>query len=155
MEKQHEIIQVRAHCLPLEGFELYWLFGKSQLEFVLKDIELFASPSRVSTTRYGDKMVPVISLEKYFGIEVKYENIDKKYLVIRAVNEKNEMIKLIIQTIHSLQVQKLGMEFTARSSVHFPDNRGAILGTYSLPGNKIVVVPDIVKIFQAFKLMEN
>ncbi len=149
MEIQHEIALIRAHCLPVEKHDVYWLFGKSQLEFVLKDVELFASPSRVPTAKYRETMLPVVSLEKYFGIAMNYENIDTKYLVIRSVNGKNEMIKLIIKTVHSLKVQKLETDFSTATSVHFPQNSDSVLGIYSLPGKRIAVVPDIAKIAQS------
>jgi len=149
MEKQHEIALIRARCLPIEKHDVYWLFSKSQLEFVLKDVELFASPSRVPTARYRDTMLPVVSLEKYFGIAMNYENIDTKYLVVRSVNGKNEMIKLIVKTVHTLKVHKLETDFSTVTSVQFPQNEDSVLGIYSLSGNRIAVVPDIAKIAQS------
>jgi len=151
MEKQNEIALVRAHCLPVEKHDVYWLFGKSQLEFVLKDVESSASPSRVPAAKYRDMMLPVVSLEKYFGIAMNYENIDTKYLVVRSVNGKGKMIKLIIKTVHSLKVHKLETEFSTITSVRFSQNGEDVLGTYSLSGNRIAVVPDIVKIAQSIQ----
>ncbi|MGB3211155.1 MAG: chemotaxis protein CheW [Desulforhopalus sp.] len=144
MKKQLEIAIVKANSATLEGCELYWLLSRSQLEFLFKEVEIFSSPPFVATAQYRETMLPVVSLEKYYGLEEKIVNGPHKYIVVRSVNEKNEMVKLIVQTVQTLKIHKLETGFASLSSPILPKNSEDILGIYSLANGKLGIVPDFV-----------
>ncbi len=146
MEKQPEVAIVKANCLLFEGYELYWLFGRSQLEFVLKDVEVFASPSSAGSARYRDTMLPVVELEDYFGLTPGTATGSGQYLVVRTVRNRTKLVKIIVKTSYALKVHKLDAGFAKISSLRFSQNGGDVLGFYSFAQDKIAAIPDIAKI---------
>lgn len=155
MKKQLEIATIKVNSTIFQGCELYWLLSRNQLEFLFKEVEIFSSSPFVATAKYKDAMLPVINLEKYFGLEGKDENGPPKYLVVRSVNEKKELVKLIIQTSHTLRINKLDSEFQSLQSPVLPKNSKDILGMYSLATGQIGVVPDFVGMSQSLQLRGN
>ncbi len=69
METKLEVATIKANTPPLGGLELYWLLSRNQLEFILQDITVIQSPLQVATAQYQDVMLPVINLEKHFGLQ--------------------------------------------------------------------------------------
>ena len=155
MKKQLEIATIKANSEIFQGHEIYWLLSRNQLEFLFKEIEIFSSPPFVATAKYMEAMLPVISLEKYFGLQVNDENQHPKYLVVRSVNEKKELVKLIIQTSHTLKIHKLESESQSLQSPALPQNSKDVLGIYSLASNQIGVVPDFVGMSRSLQLRGN
>jgi len=151
MEKQLEIASIKANTGSFHGREIYWLLSRTQLEFALKEVEIFSSPPFVTTAKYQEAMLPVINLEKYYGLEEKERNGSPKYFVIRSVNEKKELVKLIIKTPQTLKIQKLETDFKSFSSLLFPQNSANVLGMYSLGTGKLGVVPDFVGMTQSLQ----
>jgi hypothetical protein len=142
MKKQLEIATIKANNVTFQGCELYWIFSRNQLEFLFKELEIFSSPSLVATAKYQEVMLPVINLEKY--------------VVVRSVNEQQELVKLIIQTPQALKIQALETGFMSlQSSPTLPKNNQDVLGIYSLAADKIGIVPDFVGMSRSIQLRGN
>ncbi len=144
MKKQLEIATIKANSDNLQGFELYWLLSRKQLEFLFKEIEVFSSPNFVATAKYQETMLPVINLEKYYGLEENEPSGSIKYLVIRSVNEEKEMVKLIIQTSQTLKIHKLESGFDSLQFPILPKNSKDVLGMYALATGQVGIVPNFV-----------
>ena len=155
MTKQLEIAIIKANSKALQGYELYWLLSRTQLEFLFKEVEIFSSPPFVDTAKYQEVMLPVINLEKHYGLQEKEENGPVKYLVVRSVNEKKEMVKLIIQMPQTLKIHKLETEFESLQSTELPQNSEDVLGMYSLATDKIGVVPNFLGMSRSLQLRGN
>ncbi len=155
MKKQLEIATIKANNV-FQGCELYWIFSRNQLEFLLREVELFSSPTAVITAKYQEVMLPVINLEKYYGLAEKFKNGPPKYVVVRSVNEKKEMVKLIIQTPQSVKIQTVEEHFTSlQSSPNLPKNSEHVLGMYSLTDGKVGIVPDLVGMSRSIQKRGN
>lgn len=144
MKKQLEIAIIKANSTSYRGCQIYWIISRNQLEFLFKEVETFSSPPFVTTAKYQEVMLPVINLEKYFGLEEKDENGPPRFLVVRSVNEIKEMVKIIVQIPQTLKIHKLETEFEPLQSTPLPQNNADILGMYSLATDKLAVVPDFV-----------
>jgi hypothetical protein len=156
MKKQLEIATIKANNVTFQGCELYWIFSRNQLEFLFKELEVFSSPSLVATAKYQEVMLPVINLEKYYGLAQKAQTGAPKYLVVRSVNEQKELVKLIIQTPQTLKIQALEAGFMSlQSSPALPKNNKDVLGIYSLATDKLGIVPDFVGMSRSIRLRGN
>ncbi|MCP4338127.1 MAG: hypothetical protein GY799_04405 [Desulfobulbaceae bacterium] len=155
MKKQLEIAIIKANSASYQGCEIFWVFGRNQLEFLFKEVEMFSSPPFVTTAKYQEVMLPVINLEKYFGLKEKGENGPPRFLVVRSVNEEKEMVKLIVQIPQTMKIHKLETEFEPLQSTALPQNNADILGMYSLATDKLAVVPDFVGMSRSLQLRGN
>lgn len=155
MEKRLEVATIQADCDILNGYELSWFVSRSQLEFIMQNVEVIHSPPFVATARYQEKMLPVLNLEDHFGLAGKYSAKAKKYLVLKAANSNHEMSRLIIETPFLVKIQKLEKGFAACDALVLPKNNGDILGVYSLSATALAIVPDIAGIAHSLKLHED
>jgi hypothetical protein len=155
MKKQLEIATIKANSANFQGCELYWILSRNQLEFLFKEIEIFSSPPFVATAKYKEAMLPVINLEKYYGLEEKDLSGASKYLVIRSVNEEKELVKFIVQTSQTLKIHKLESEFESLQFPTLPQNSKDVLGMYSLATGKVGVVPNFVGMSRSLQLRGN
>jgi chemotaxis signal transduction protein len=151
METKLEVATVKANTPPLEGVELYWLLSRTQLEFILQDITVIQSPPLVATAQYQEAMLPVINLEQYFGLPESEQRRSVKYLVIRAVTAEKALVKVIIETPHSLKIQQLETGVAASRLLALPRNSTDLLGIYTMPDGSLGIVPDIAGIIRSSK----
>jgi hypothetical protein len=152
MKKQLEIATIKANSTTFLGCELSWILSRNQLEFIFKEIEIISSPPFAAKAKYQGVMLPVINLEKYYGLKEKDQNSMLKYLVVRAVNEKKELVKLIVQTSRTLKIQTLEKGAPSLQSPAFPKNSENVLGMYSLATGQLGIVPDFIGINSSLQL---
>lgn len=152
METSVEIATIQANCDPVNGYRLYWTVSRSQLEFILQGIEVFHSPPYVDTAQYQERLLPVVSLEKHFGLAGQAGKTSK-YLVLRAANANQELVRLIVETPVAVKLQKVEQGLVGSfGAMALPKNNMDILGVYSLSERELAVVPDISGISRSLKV---
>jgi hypothetical protein len=151
METKLEVAIIKANTSPLGGLELSWLLSRNQLEFVLQDIKVLHSPPLVDTAQYQEETLPVINLEQHFGLQEMGQSRSLKYLVVRAVTAERTLVKVIVQTPHSLRILQLETGLVASRLVALPRNSSDLLGIYSMPDGSLGIVPDIAGISRSLK----
>ncbi len=152
MEKL-EVATIRANCDQVNGYELYWAVSRNQLEFVLKNIEVFHSPPFVDTAQYREQLLPVVSLEKHFGLAGKESAKSPKYLVLRTANANQDLVRLMIETPVGVKLQKVEQGlFASFGTLTLPKNNMDVLGVYSLSERGLAIVPDIAGISRSLKV---
>ncbi|MDK9706943.1 MAG: hypothetical protein OEL83_07810 [Desulforhopalus sp.] len=152
METKLELAAVKANAPPLGGLVLYWLFSRNQLEFVLQDIAVVHSPPLADMAQYQETMLPVINLERHFGLQEQGTSRSTKYLVIRAVTAEKTLVKVIVLAPNSLKIQELRTGYAGSRPLSLPRNTNDILGSYSLPEGGLGIVPDIASICSHLRL---
>ena len=152
MEIKLEVATIQANCDPLNGFELYWLVSRSQLEIILQNIEVFRSPPFVATAEYQEVILPVIGLEKHFGLAENKLEKSMKYLILRAADANHALVRLIVETPFPPKIQKLEKGITTFGALALPKNNVDILGIYSLSATALAIVPDLAGISRSLKL---
>lgn len=151
METKLEIASIKANTPPLGGLELYWLLSRNQLEFILQDITVVQSPLQITTVQYQEAMLPVVNLEKHFGLPETELRRSPKYLVIRASTAEKELVKVIIETPQAVKMQQLEMGLAASRLLALPRNSSDLLGVYSMRDGSLGIVPDIAGISRSLK----
>lgn len=146
MRTDLEVTIVRASCNSGEKQELYWIFSRSQLEFVLKELDKVDASKPCVMASYQDVSLPVISLEQHFGYVPYNVKESSKYMVLRAVDEQQQVRKMIVQSRESPKFFKLTRSFVALDRFSAPKSSEHVLGAYSLGKNKVGIVPDVAKI---------
>ncbi len=146
MAKLLELATVKANSHPHDGFEIYWLFSRNQVEFVFQELELVKTEGGLDRAEFQGGMLPVFWLENYFGLRRVQGKEETKYVVVSGVSIDGGLARIIIPAPYSLKLHKLKTELTPVSSFVLPRNSDDILGIYSLSSSRIVVVPDIGKI---------
>jgi len=148
MRTDLEVAIVRACCNNSGKEELYWIVSRSQLEFVVKELDQVDASKATVMANYQGEALPAISLEKYFGYVAYNANESPKYMVLRSVDEQKQVKKLFVQSGHSPKFFKLTRSFAALGTFSAPENSEYILGVYSLGKGEIGIVPDIVGIVE-------
>lgn len=146
MGTDHEVALVRAECGIEENQDIYWLFSRAQVEFVLKELDLVETSDGMVMSRYQEMVLPVLSLEKHFALSESDSVEDKKFLVLRSVDQNKKLHRVIVHSRFSPQFMKLNRSFEAAVGFSTPENSDHILGAYNLSGDKIGVVPDVASI---------
>ncbi len=146
METKLEVATIKANTPPLGGLELYWLLSRNQLEFILQDIKVIHSPLQIATAPYQEAMLPVINLEKHFGLPEIGLRRSLKYLVIRAATPEKALIKVIIETPQAVKMQQLEIGLVASRLMALPRNSIDLLGVYAMSDGSLGIVPDITGI---------
>lgn len=153
METRLEVAIIQASCDPVNDYRLYWTVSRNQLEFILQNIEVFHSPPFVDTAQYQEKMLPVISLEGHFGLVEERLGKTPKYLVVRAVNANQGLVRLIIETQVAVKLQKVEQGLIAPfGGLAMPRNNMDILGVFALSEKELAIVPDIAGISRSLKV---
>ena len=143
-----EIVLVRAGCSSEKNQEIYWIFSRAQLEFVLKELDHDDSSGSPVIARYQDMLLPVLSLGDYFGFTVDAVGESQKYMVLRSADENKKLTRLIVPSNFSPQILKLTNAFASLTDFTTPANSFHIRGAYSLGRDKVGVVPDVGSICQ-------
>lgn len=149
MATDHEIALVRAVGPGEQEKEIFWIFSRAQIEFVLKELDHFSSSTGKVMARYQEMTLPVLSLEENYGILDSEGAASSKYLVIRSVDAEGKIRRMIVGSSASPQFSLLDTDFSPLPDFSLPANSGQILGAYSLGGDKVGVVPDVINICQA------
>lgn len=152
MKRQLEIATIKANSTAFHGWEIFWILSKNQLELLFKELDMFSSSPSGDTAKYQDVMLPVINLENYYGLEVYDKSNQAKYLVVRSVNEKKELVKLIVEIPQKYTLQKLTEGLDPLESPVIPQNGENVLGIYSLAPGQLGVVPDFARISQSMQI---
>jgi hypothetical protein len=152
MDIKPEVAMIQTNTDLLNGYELYWVVSRNQLEFILQDIEVFHSPPFVATALYQEKMLPVISLEDHFGLVEKKRGRSKKYLVLKAADANQVLVRLIVETQFLVKMQRLEEGLASFGALALPKNNVDLLGVYSLSASAVALVPDIAGISRSLKL---
>lgn len=152
MKKQLEIATIKANITTFLGEELFWILSRNQLEFLFKEIEISSSPPFAAKARYQGVMLPVISLEKHYGLKEIDQDSPLKYLVVRSVNGKKELEKIIVQTPGTLKIQTLLEGVSSLQTPSLPQNNENVFGMYSLEPGKLGIVPDFTGIIHSLQL---
>lgn len=151
MGNQPELATFKANCSSGNGFDLYWIVSRTQIEFILKDIDAFSSPGIATTTQYQGSMLPVIGLETFFGLAIKEAGAALKYIVLRAVNKEQELVRLMVETPYSVKFVKYEGQFRPLQNLKVPKNGSSLLGVYTLEEGRVGMMPDLVAIANSLK----
>ena len=148
MKEILELAVIRADCSLKTGEKLYWLLSRKQIEFVLYDLEPVKVGNERFAARYQDMVLPVVRLEDYYGLPgLKEERKNKyKYIVAGAVNGEGELVRVILQTRHHVQLLKVSEHQPSSFPLELPKRGEDVLGVYSLGEDKVLILPDLVGI---------
>lgn len=154
MATTSEILLFSADVLPVQGWHISWAISKKQLDMVLHNIvEQPVAPENatvLSTARWQNTTLPVISLEQHFGLHLDQPKEAPKYLVakgLRPLGDKQEVVRLILRTAGNITVRKPDFSCFQVSPDMLPENSHHTLAVYALVGRSILIVPDLSKIY--------
>ncbi len=148
MAKENEVIMIQANTPPTEGGVVYWLLSKNQMEYILQDIALVPGGSTttpIARAQYQEEVLPVLSLEKYFGLRESGGSGTYRYLVAKTAADTGGIARIIIRTAHQIRVRKLTFAASPVAST-FAENNEDVLGAFSHDDTDLLIVPDIAAI---------
>jgi chemotaxis signal transduction protein len=156
MENNRKIIVIQANSPAGEDGQIFWLFSKNQLELVIKEIDptsvTSADPCCEATIAWQGEILPVVRLEKHFALAETSLRSPARYLILKGAVQEEQGVRLARIAIPIFAEMKMGsLNFTGKSlaPAFLKTNADAILGSYSLTGGKVVVIPDIGRIAAA------
>lgn len=145
-QKIPEVALIMANTAPVNGWNLYWLISKKQIEYLLTDIaRLPASAEQPDRKRaqYQDEALPVFSLEEHFGLEELSPSTSYRYIVTKNPAPERRISKAILRLSHPVRIRKLTFEATPAQFTGLRENEDDILGAFTLADYQLVIVPDL------------
>jgi hypothetical protein len=123
MENTRKIIVVKTNAVTSAGSRLFWMFSRTQLDLVLKELECTPVASGEAlceaTTSWQDDTLPVVCLEKYFGIFKAIGSSPTRHLILKGPSTaKDEVVvsKIAIPVFTDVQTGAL----TVHGKIHEP-----------------------------------
>lgn len=145
-QKTPEVALVMANTAPVDGWNIYWLISKKQIEYLLTDIaELPATAEQPALQRaqYQDEVLPVFSLEKHYGLKELSPSSGYRYLVTKSPASEGGIARAIVRLSHPVRVRKLNFNATQAQNTGLNSNESDILGSFTLPDSQLVIIPDL------------
>lgn len=149
IEKVPEVAIIMANTAPVEGMQIYWLISKSQVEYMLTDISILPKTSEqpeFERAQYQEEVLPVISLEKYYGLEELPPVSAYRYIVSKNPAPGNKLVKAILRLCHPVRVRKLNFNATKAQQNVLKRNGEDVLGAFILEEQQLVIIPDMASI---------
>lgn len=149
-----ELIVIPAQ-VELEGQAVVWAFSKKQLDMVLQDIVEKTSQATgaecVRRAEWQDLELPIICLEKYFGLEQKETSLLPKYCVLKGAQEQEgraTLVRIAVEMQSNIKVVNCNLECQPAPVDILPQRESHVLGVFQLQAGLTMIVPDVVKIWE-------
>lgn len=152
MESTREIALVLANTFPHEGRNVYWVFSRKQIEYILTELESKGpgSGAQLMKARYLDEVLSVISLEHHFGLKRRNTKLSDKYIVTKAVSADGELKKTMLHSVYPVRMRVLNFSSTSISPDILLKNREDVLGCFTQGKRHLFIVPDLAGIIQKY-----
>jgi hypothetical protein len=144
-----EVALIKANTAPVDDWNIYWLISKKQIEYLLTDIAGLppsAEQPDLQRAQYQEEFLPVLSLEKYYGLEEPSPVSGYRYIVTKSPALQGEISRAIVRFAHPVRVRKLTFEAVPAQYTGLKKNEDTILGAYTLPDNQLVIIPDLAAV---------
>jgi hypothetical protein len=146
IQKQPEIAMFMANTVTVEGWNIYWVLSKIQIEYILHDVMTLPpnqEQPQQERVQYMEESLPLLSLEKYYGLEELPTRPTYGYIVAKIPMGTDRMQKVVLHTNNPVRIRKLTFNAVQAQYTGLPENSEDILGAFSLPENQLLIVPDI------------
>jgi len=145
-----EVALIMADLPAVKGWQVHWLLSKKQIEYILTDIAaLPPSPEnpRLQRAQYQEAVLPVVSLEQHFGFRAQTSSPGRyRYIVAKSPAPDGGLARAILRVCHPVRVRKLNFNSSPAQRPEVGKNSAHILGTFTLPENLLVIIPDLAAI---------
>lgn len=151
MESNLEVALILANCAPYNGRYIYWVLSRKQIEYILTDLEKRGEDKTAHTGVYGqylEELLPVISLERYFGLKVRKTRLADKFIVTRTAGENGKLAKIIVQAPFPVRMRNLDFKTAPTDDNGLLKNSEDILGCFHQGTKHIFIVPDLAVILE-------
>ena len=154
MDESRKVVVVRSTGTVDGKGILYWMFSRKQLEMVLREIE----PAPVLPAAEGfceaaiawqEEILPVVCLEKYFGLAEETQAPPGRHLVLKAAAQQGDEVSvsmIVLPVYTDLQMGSVSGGGKPVAPDFLKINAGDILGAFELAAGKIAILPDICRI---------
>lgn len=150
-QREPEVAMILANSAPIDGWTPYWLISKLQIEYILHDIAAVPPSSEaphIQRAQYQDETLPVLSLEKYYGVNPSLYDVRYTYLVTKLPLPTGGISKTVLRLSNPVRIRKLNFNAAKAQETGLQVNDEDILGAFTLPDNQLVIVPDITAILR-------
>lgn len=151
LQTSPEIAIIMANTPPIDRWNIYWLISKRQVEYILTDVVMHppsAEHPNLQRAQYQEEILPIVSLEKHFGLEESLTVSSYRYIVTKSPTPDGKLAKAILRFSHPIRVRKLDFNSAPAQHTGLRENVDHILGAFTLPDNQLVIIPDIPAIMQ-------
>lgn len=147
VSKESEVAIVLANAPLPDGRRVHWMLSRKQVVYILREIQE-KSPaggnSLFPIAPYLEELLPVINLEKYYGLKTSGEETRTgHYVVTRATRADGTIGKSILQMSHPVRIRKLNFTAVPVEEIGLPENSEDTLGFFMVDDSDLVVIPDI------------
>ena len=153
MTEKRNIILVGSAGSGAGDGNLFWLFSRSQLEMVQRDLVVEAAPAPMSlaagTVNWQDEVLPLVNLENYYRTAGLPVEPPLRYLFLKGAARDAGEVRLAMIVVPIWAEMRMGMQDIAATPVTplpLRDRAGDIHGAYALADGGLAVVPDVWRI---------
>lgn len=153
VEKTSEIALIEANCEPIDGWQIYWILSKTQIEYMLTDIAtlpLNHNQTGLLKAQYQDEVLYVLNLESYYGLSALSSSTSDRYLVTKYPASDNRLIRAILKLSNPVRLRKIDTDTQNSEVAILKSNADQILGAFELQEKQIGIIPDIEAILTSY-----
>lgn len=149
MNKTREVILIKADVKKIRKRDVFWVLSRTQIEHVVQDIDVcpvpFAPPYIRGVAAWQNMVLPVLSLERFFGFSPVGAGTVKRRIVVKTVadSEPRTVKRLLIDNVHEVRVRPLtGPCMPVRMSGDQSVVRG-LGGAFEWDVDKLLLLPEL------------
>ncbi|NNF97833.1 MAG: chemotaxis protein CheW [Desulfobacteraceae bacterium] len=146
---EKQVLLITADTPPIKGQGIFFLLSILQVEDILQKIHVRSTPfaPRFSdgVAHWRNRSLPVLSLERYLGIQTKTVAESYRHIVVRSPGippDENGRRMGILKILPHVEKMTLPSETRPIDISHWCHDSGRLRGAYEW-GNKILIVADL------------
>ncbi|MGL1932565.1 MAG: hypothetical protein OCC45_12540 [Desulfotalea sp.] len=136
-----------------EGNNFFWALSKQQLDMVLHDIDKDDDDPgfEVSTVSWQEQKMPLVSLERYFGLRVEDNLFKTKYAVVKGSLKdalESKIIRLSLQFTGNVSIRNCESSCVASSEDIIQKRKQDLHGIFTVEDGSTLIIPDVTSIWE-------
>lgn len=151
MSNTREIVLIKAAVQPIRRREVFWILSKSQIEHVVQDLPIVPVPFSPRYLRgvaaWQGLVLPVVSLERYFGFKsVQGSTAVKRHAIVKSTTSATPttITRLLIDVAYDLRIRPSITDCVPIRIANEELAARGLQGVYEWGADSLLLLPDLM-----------
>jgi chemotaxis signal transduction protein len=149
MTEKHDIFLVKADVGPIRKREVFWALSTSQVEHIVQDLTIcpvpFARNYLSGLGAWQGLGLPVVSLERYFGLRpVRGTEVKRRIVAKTTTAEEPQLIsRLLIDVAYDVRIRPMVPDCVPVQIANGQLAARGLKGAYEWEKDALLLLPDL------------